>query len=172
MNPYLQCPVVDTQHFTLRLICQADSDELFDCYHDQMAVALMNDDNCDFGFYVECKEQMAQTVRYWLDFYRQQCFIRFAIVDKATGKVVGTVEGFGGETGVLRLDIASAYEQAAYLSELFVFAKENFQEFFGNEALVTKAVPQATQRREALQQDGWEFIDTFRIYRDYYKIKL
>ncbi len=172
MDPYLECPVVKTAHFTLRLICPEDSGSLFRCYHDPQAVALMNDDNCDFGFYAETEEQMARTVAYWLDFYRQRCFIRFAIVDSAAGEAVGTIEGFGGETGVLRVDISSAYEKAAYLGELLAFARENFREYFGNESLVTKAVPAAAERRKALEQSGWEYIDTFRAYRDYYRVQL
>ncbi len=172
MDPYVHCPVVETPHFVLRLIRQEDSDALFACYHDEKAVAVMNDDNCDFGFYVDTREQMAQTVFYWLDFYKQRGFIRFAIVTKETGETVGTVEGFGGETGVLRVDISSSYECPEYLSELFNFAKENFREYFGNEILVTKAIPQARQRRIALEQCGWTFLDAFRTYRDYFQIKL
>lgn len=55
----------------------------------------MNDDNCNFGFYADSQEKMSEIIGYWLDFYKKQCFIRFSIVDNATGKAVGTVEGFG-----------------------------------------------------------------------------
>ncbi len=172
MDPYVQCPVVETPHFVLRLVRQEDSDSLLACYHDQNAVALMNDDNCDFGFYMESREKMVNTVDYWLNHYHWRSFVRFAIVDKDTCKAVGTIEGFGGEVGVLRLDIAGSYERKEYLSELLAFAKEHFREYFGNEILVTKAVPQACQRRIALEETGWEFIGAFRTYRDYYQIKL
>jgi len=172
MNVYDNCPVITTENFTLRLIRESDSQALYDCYHDRAAVDVMNDDNCDFGFYVESQEKMLDTVRYWVEFYEKQCFVRFAIVDRATGKAVGTIEGFGGETGVLRVDIASALEKAGYLSQLFRFAAEHFRELFGNEYLVTKAVGAAAERRKALEDQGWEFIDTFREYRDYYRIRL
>ncbi len=169
MNPYEECPAFTTGSFTIRLVREEDSGSLFKCYHDQTAVELMNDDNCDFGFYVDSQEKMSETIAYWLDFYNKQYFIRFSIVDNATGEAVGTIEGFGGEMGVLRVDIASAYEKADYLSEIFVFAKDNFHALFGNEYLVTKAISKATERRQALEMNGWEFVDTFKTYQDYYQ---
>lgn len=172
LNPYLECPTITTKSFTIRLIRKSDSESLFECYNDKTAVQLMNDDNCDFGFYVESQEKMLQTIGYWLDFYKKQCFIRFSIVDNATGVAVGTIEGFGGETGVLRVDISSAYERASYLSEIFNFARDNFHEIFGNEYLVTKAISNAVERRQSLICNAWEYIDTFKKYQDYYKIRV
>lgn len=172
MNPYSECPVIRTKYFTIRLISPADSKSLFNCYHDKTAVMFMNDDNCDFGFYVETQEKMTQTIRYWLDFYNKQCFIRFAIVDNRTNEAVGTIEGFGGETGVLRIDIASKYEKILFLTEIINFAKDYFYEFFGNEYLLTKAIPNASERRSALINNGWKYIDKYKDFNDYYKIKL
>lgn len=170
MDAYVSCPVISTPGFDLRLVRESDADALFHCYHDQNAVRLMNDDNCDFGFYVPAPAKMAETIGYWLDFYQKRCFIRFAIVDKASGQAVGTVEGFGGETGVLRVDIAAAYEKAPLLSELFTAATQRFRALFGNEYLVTKAIPEAAERRAALAQGGWEYINQFRDYDCYYQI--
>ncbi len=172
MDIYTKSPVAETEHFTLRLIRQEDSVNLFQCYHDKQAVALMNDDNCDFGFYTETEAQMAASLTYWLEAYEKRWFVRFAIVDRITADAVGTIEGFDGEVGVLRVDIASAYEQEAYLQELLAFARDNFRDYFGNRRLVTKAVPPAVQRRNALETGGWTYIDTFREYRDYYSISL
>ena len=171
MNPYAECPSFATKSFTIRLVREDDSESLFTCYHDTSAVEFMNDDNCDFGFYTDSQQTMSETIGYWLDFYKKQCFIRFSIVDNATGEAVGTIEGFGGETGVLRVDIARAYEKTPYLSEILVFAEDNFNELFGNEYLVTKAVSKAGERRQALINHEWEYIDTFRGYQDYYQIK-
>lgn len=169
-NPYLQCPTVKSRSFTFRLIDESDADSLFQCYNDPAAVALMNDDNCDFGFYVESRGQMLEAIRYWLDFYRQRCFIRFAIVDNSTGNAIGTVEGFGGKTGVLRADIAAAYEKVDYLAEILDFARSSFRTLFGNEYIVIKAAPDATERRLALNGGGWEYIGDFRGYQHYYRI--
>ena len=172
MNPYVECPTIKTKSFTIRLIRESDSKSLFRCYNDKRAVECMNDDNCDFGFYVDTEEKMQETIGYWIDFYQKKYFIRFSIVDNATEEAVGTIEGFGGETGVLRVDICSEYEKACYLSELFNFARDNFYGFFGNEYIVTKAISKALERREALENNRWESIGTYRDYSDYYRIKL
>lgn len=172
MNPYIECPVITTKSFTIRLLSEEDGKSIFKCYNDKTAVELMNDDNCDFGFYVDSQEKMSETVGYWLDFYKKQYFIRFSIVDNVTGEAIGTIEGFCGETGVLRVDIASLYEKVPYLTEIFTFAKEYFHKFFGNEYVVTKAISKALERRQALQANKWEFIDTYRGYQDYYRINV
>lgn len=171
-DPYVTCPTFTTEHFTIRLIRQEDSSDLFECYHDRQAVSFMNDDNCDFGFYVETPEAMAETVKYWIQFYKERAFIRFAIVDTKTQQAVGTIEGFHGTEGVLRVDIRSAYETKPYLQEIVAVAVANFKELFGNEYLVIKAVKEATERRSALLEGGWEYIDIFRTYSDYYKMLL
>lgn len=172
MDPYLECPVTKTKSFTLRLIEQKDSDDLFTCYNDKTAVSFMNDDNCDFGFFVESKEKMAETVFYWIDFYKKKYFVRFSIVDNKTSKVIGTVEGFGGEVGVLRIDIASEYEKCNYISELLTFAQDNFYEYFGNTSLVTKAISEAKERVQALKNNNWKYINTFRNFPEYYQIEI
>lgn len=172
MNPYIKCPQIETKSFIIRLIIESDYESLFKCYNDKKAVELMNDDNCDFGFFVESMEKMQETIRYWRDFYLKQYFIRFSVVDKVTRKTIGTLEGFGGETGVLRVDMNSEYEKVYYLAELFNFAKEYFNEIFGNEYLVTKAIAKAEDRRKALKNCKWEFIDTYKDYQDYYRVKL
>lgn len=169
-DPYEKCPEYTADMFTLRLITPADSPALFRCYHDRQATDLMNADNCDFGFYMDTPETMARSVGCWLEAYRNRDFIRFAIVDNETESAVGTMEGFGGDTGVLRVDIASACETEACLTPLIRFARTRFRELFGNNRLVTKAIPQAACRRRALEAEGWAFIDTFRTYRDYYSV--
>lgn len=110
--------------------------------------------------YLECPTIKTKSFSIWL--------IRKAV--NATDKAMGTIEGFVGETGVLRIDISSDFEKASCLSEIFEFAKDNFYEFFGNEVIVTKVVPGATERRKALNSSGWEFIDKYREHHDYYKI--
>lgn len=169
MNPYINCPIVKTKSFILRLVEKEDSNDLFECYNDKKAVSLMNDDNCDFGFFSESEKKMAETVDYWIDFYKKQCFIRFSIVDLSTSKVIGTVEGFNGDTGVLRIDICSNYETEEFLSQLLTFAKDNFFEYFGNDKLLLKAIPEAKERIAALQKNNWDFIGTYKTYTDYYQ---
>ena len=64
LNPYVECPSFATKSFTIRLIREDDSESLFTCYHDTSAVELMNDDNCDFGFYMASPEKMSETIGY------------------------------------------------------------------------------------------------------------
>lgn len=172
LDSYIPCPEFTTKSFTFRLVQEGDSKSLFRCYNDKKAVSYMNDDNCDFGFFVETEEKMRETIVYWLDFYRMQAFTRFAIVLTDTGEAVGTVEGFCGDTGVLRVDIESDFEKESYLSEIFNMAAQHFKELFGNEYLVTKAVSEAVNRRNALTKSGWDYINQYREYDDYYKLKL
>ncbi len=172
MDVYAACPTNCTEHFTLRLVRESDAPDLFACYHDKAAVDRMNDDNCDFGFYADTPEQMADMIAYWLRHYAWRSFIRFAIVDRVTNAAVGTVEGFGGEVGVLRLDIASEYEQTDLLSELLNFAQQCFGAYFDNRELVTKAIPAIGERRAALAACGWTYIGEYRGYSDYYRISL
>lgn len=172
IDPYLNCPTFETDSFVLRLVEERDSDPLFECYNDKSAVALMNEDNCDFGFYVKTKRQMSETVAYWLDFYAKRGFVRFSVVDNAENKAIGTVEGFAGDTGVLRIDLCAAYEKSSYIGEILELAKKHFRALFGNHILVTKAIPQAAERRRALADGGWEYIGRYRGYGDYYETKL
>ncbi len=172
MNIYNTCPTVQTEHFTLRLVRPEDAPDLFACYHDKAAVACMNGDNCDFGFYADTPAQMAETIAYWLRHYGWGSFVRFAIVDRAEDVAVGTIEGFGGDVGVLRLDVASEYEQPALLAELLTFAADNFRAYFGNRELVTKAIPGAEARRMALEDCGWAYIGNYRSYPHYYRVEL
>lgn len=69
--------------------------------------------------YLECPTIKTKSFSIWL--------IRKAV--NATNKAVGTIEGFVGETGVLRVDISSDFEKESCLSEIFEFAKDNFYEF-------------------------------------------
>lgn len=172
MNIYEGVPAAQTADFTIRLVRRADAADLAETYGDTAAVALMNDDNCDFGFYMPGVEQMEQTIDYWLDHYRQRNFVRFAVVSKSAGKTVGTLEGFGGDTGVLRIDINGAYENAASIRQLLDFATSTFRDYFGNARLVTKAAPGAAERRMALRDAGWQSIDSYRGYPHYYAISV
>lgn len=172
MDIYASVPVVKTPHFTLRLLREEDAPGLFRCYSDPAAVARMNADNCDFGFLVDTPERMAETVRYWLRHYGWRSFVRFTVVETASGEAVGTVEGFRAEVGVLRIDLMDSFETAETIAELLAFAEENFRDFFGSEALVLKAPADCAARRAALETRGWSFIDFFRTFRDYFHISL
>ena len=56
--------------------------------------------------------------------YEKYYYVRFAVVLKAVGRAIGTVEIFGGEAGVLRIDLAAEYNTEENYTELVNFAKE------------------------------------------------
>lgn len=161
-DPYVKCPSYETEHFAIRLIAEEDAEDLFACYGDPQACRLFNSDNCtpfEFRF-----ERMHELVRGWLDKdYAGGYYIRFSIIDKQTRKPVGTIETYDRKyhasqrtTGILRIDIASAYEKEGLLSELLTVAGNLFFNVFHVENIVMKAIPDAVERIAALRRNGYQ----------------
>lgn len=169
IDPYITCPSYETESFILRLIDQKDTEQLLRCYSDKSAVQLMNADNCNNDFYYPTPEQMQEAVDFWIFSYQSRYFIRLTIVDKASMEAVGTIEIFGGGIGVYRVDLIPRYEKADYLKELYRLAEKEFFHMLQNERIVTKAVDDAKERRHALTECGWNYIDQFRTYPGYYE---
>ena len=111
MKVYEQCPQLESERFFLRLVEEKDGSDLLDVYGDKNALPFFNSDNCHGdNFYYPTEEKMLNAIRFWLSSYRERWFIRWAIVDKATRKAIGTIEMFHRESddafnhsGVLRL---------------------------------------------------------------------
>lgn len=162
-NPYKECPVFKTEHFILRLISDADAEDLLVCYGDSKARRFFNNDGC-----IPCKyddrNQMKEIIRGWLDHdYAQGCFIRLAIVDNTIQKAVGTVEIYDRKiqqsertTGILRIDIAHFYEKESFLAELFTISNHIFFDIFHSETIIHKAIPEAEERISALKKVGYQ----------------
>lgn len=158
----------ETENFLLRQVKKEDAPDLLRCYSDPAAVALMNDDNCTGGFLFETLEQMESAIYFWNNDVSQ--YARPAVIAKRTGEAVGTLEIFGGETGVLRVDLRRDYERPEVLRELYALAVERFPGDFPMGAMVTKAVPGAAVRRAALTELGFSGPGRFREYEDYYRL--
>lgn len=156
----------ETQRFLLRQVQAEDAPALLKCYGNPAAVALMNDDNCLRGFLCQTLEDMQAYISIW----QSEDYARLAVIDKKSREPVGTLEIFGGETGVLRVDLRPDYETPEVLEELYTLAKHQFPEDFPMGAMVTKAVPQAAARREALIKLGFSGPETFRNYDSYYRL--
>lgn len=156
----------ETEHFTLRQVTEEDAPALMKCYGDPAAVALMNDDNCLRGFLCQTLEDLRAYIRIW----QSEDYARPAVIDKKTGEPVGTLEIFGGENGVLRVDLRAAYERVGVLRELYRLAVEEFTKDFPMGALVTKAPPAAAARRKVLAELGFSGPEGFRGYPDYYRV--
>jgi len=89
-NPYEKCPAFETPHFTLRLVSEADAEDLLVCYADPKAQELFNIDNFSHICNFYTAEAMAECIGFWLTAYAQKAFVRFSIMDKSTHKAVGT----------------------------------------------------------------------------------
>ncbi len=140
----------ESENFLLRQVKKEDAPQLLRCYSDTAAVALMNDDNCRRGFLCNTLEDMES----YIDIWQGENYARPAVIDKRTGEAVGTLEIFGGETGVLRVDLRTDYERPEVLRELYALAVERFPKDFPMGAVVTKAVPEASARRAGLLGAG------------------
>lgn len=156
----------ETEHFTLRQVREEDAPALLRCYSDPSAVARMNADNCTGGFLFQTLEEMESAIRFW----NGDDFARPAVIDKNTGEPIGTLEIFGGETGVLRVDLRADYETPEALAELYTLAMERFPKDFPMEAMVTKAPNPAPARRAVLEKLGFSGPEEFRGYGDYYRL--
>lgn len=160
-DPYAQCPVFDTEHFHLRLVEQDDAAALLACYSDPAAQRVFNADCCTDQFCYSTVGEMAAAVSFFLRMYRERAFVRWTVLDRRENRPIGTVEMFAGDnvTGILRIDIESAYEKEALLRELLRLAKANFPLLFGVAGIACKAIPEAGERRCALKTEGFAPFD-------------
>ncbi len=161
MDIYKECPTLENGNYKIRLIEVNDSDDLLCIYSDKQALPFFNSDNCNgSNFYCPKKEDMDNTIKYWLMEYREtRGFVRFSIVDKKKGKVIGTIEMFKrksqdyyNQCGVLRLDIRSDYEKSDFIVAILSLCIDSFYDWFECSAIITKAALYAVERIEALQE--------------------
>lgn len=187
MNVYEECPVLENDNFIVRLIEENDTDDLMGVYGDKFALPFFNSDNCNgSNFYCKSREDVKNTIKYWLiEYHENKGFVRFSIVDKRMGKVIGTIEMFRREAedfyndcGILRLDVRSDCEKTEVLHGVLSLIIAPFFEWFGCSMIATKAAGYAVDRIEALQEMGFEkssepLIDHHQkiAYYDYWIIK-
>lgn len=183
---YQNCPVLESEDYSIRLIESDDAEDLLAVYSDKLALPFFNRDNCHgTNFYCRNIDDMKGAVNAWLEAYKIKDFVRFSVVDKSESRVIGTIElfrrnandAFGG-VGVLRLDLGSQYEnQDVILKILNIIVNPAF-EFFNCDTIITKAPVYAIERIDALKQCGFEKSEEYLIghiddfpYRDYWTIK-
>lgn len=167
-NPYISIINYETDNFFLRLVRLEDAEDLLVCYSDKAAVSVMNADNCISDFYYRTKDEILSCIEFWLNEYKKGMFVRLSIIDKQTEKAVGTVEMFGGDFGVLRIDICSEYETESYLSELIDCAIEYFYDDFATDIIYFKTAEHAIERITAIKNYGFVPTDEFRSGLNYY----
>ena len=159
MNIYKTCPDVHNERFRLRLVTQEDCEDLLKVYSDVKAVPLFNGDNCNGDdFHYATLERMQQAMSFWSWSYENGWFVRMSILDLSTGYAVGTIElcyRDSEDTGVLRLDLRSDYENEAHISAILSLIVEPSYEWIGCSRLITKARPIAEERIKALSEFGF-----------------
>ncbi len=164
-DPYVECPTFETGNFVLRIVTESDAADLLACYADANARPIFNSDTCTSNFFFDTYNEMRDCIKLWLQSYSRKEYIRFSIIDRSSSHVAGTIEMFGrigkykNPRGILRLDIASKYEETVYLNELFSLCLEDFFDLFAVDLIVTKAVPEAAKRITVLKKLGFTAYD-------------
>lgn len=186
-SPYEKCPVYENNNYLLRLAESTDAPDLLLVYSDEKAVPLFNSDNCHGDtFYYASLERMKEAIAFWEFSYRQKYFVRWSVVDKHTGKAVGTVELFRRSAddyfdncGILRLDLRSDWEDAEKIYELLSLIVPPAFALFECRMVATKVPPFASERKKAAERMG--FLATEepliggedrKIYKDYYVLQM
>lgn len=160
---YESCPLFENEAFRLRSVTREDCEDLLRVYSDARAVPFFNSDNCHGDdFHYTTVARMMRAIDFWLYSYMQCYFVRWAVVDKASGCAVGTVELFRREAddcfdgcGILRLDLRSDYETVPAIRSILGLIVAPAYELFGCAMIATKAVPQAEKRRAVLAELGF-----------------
>lgn len=157
-GPYDRCSAYRAGRFILRLVSNQDAADLFECYSAPTPSMRANAEYCEYGYTPRTLEEMQAIIRRWLEEYRMRNFVRFSILDKETGRAVGTVEladGCPQGYGILRIDLAARYEAQTHLDALLKAADRFFTDF-GCRKLVTRVIPQAVERVAALRRNGYD----------------
>ena len=159
---YTQCPEIEGDDYLLRLVQQQDAADLISCYGNSESIPFLNEDNFTYAFgRVDLTvSEMENTIQMWLDAYNERGFVRFAIVEKASDRVIGTIEMFNWSSvseglGLLRLDVNHEHETAAALSELLGLS-DSFFALFDCGNILTKGFEKSQPRVDALKANGYE----------------
>ena len=96
------------------------------------------------------------------------------MIDKAAGKVVGTVEVFDNldkakRRAALHIDLSVPYETRTYITELLNLADEKLFQLFGVMYLIVWALPEATERISALKASDYKIFES--DSREHYYMK-
>ena len=174
---YEECPMYKKKFITLRQTNMGDAQELLKCYSDEKAVPFFNSDNCHGDdFHYTTIEKMNKIIDFWKFSYKNKYFVRWTVIFNDTKVKVGTIEMFHrvaddefNHYGILRIDLRSDYENQSIIDDILEIVNENFYKAFDVEAILTKAIPEATQRVISLIKKGYEPINRkIMIYDDYY----
>lgn len=164
MKIYDEFPTFENDAFLLRPVEKEDCADLLAVYSDKNALPFFNSDNCDGdNFYYPTMERMTDAILFWESAYENKWFARWAIVDKAVSKTVGTIEScfrvsedvFNG-AAILRIDVRSDHEKEESLFGIGSLIVPPTFELFGCKQIITKAPVYAIERISAIQRLGFQ----------------
>jgi hypothetical protein len=176
---YEECTMHKKKLITLRKTNMEDAEELLECYSDVKAVPFFNSDNCNGDdFHYITIERMKQAIDFWNMSYESKYFVRWTVILNDTKKKIGTIEMFHrvaedefNHYGLLRIDLHSDYEIQPVIDDILEIVNENFYDAFHVEAILTKAIPTATERITSLVKNGYYSINRkLMSYDDYFVI--
>ncbi|MDE6868781.1 MAG: GNAT family N-acetyltransferase [Clostridia bacterium] len=186
MNVYKTLPVPESKNYILREVRERDADDLLKVYSDEKAVPHFNGDNCHGDdFHYTAMERMKQAISFWLFSYENGYFVRWAVVEKSSGKAVGTIELFHRDSdkdyfdncGLLRLDLISDCERVEVIEEIVSLLKDSAFDWFYCDKIATKVNPFADERKTAVEALGFKLCEEPLVgdggekYFDYYVLK-
>lgn len=166
MDVFTVCPEYETEHFKIRKLEAGDVEGLFPCYSDPEAARYFNGDCCGDDFYYTDKEKFRECVEYWLSRYEARDFIRWSVLDKGTGFLIGTIEVCpslkyavdGRKMGILRIDLKSEYERWPVLKELMYVLICHIYEDFEVASIIMKIQKDAVERQKLIKE--YQFVAT------------
>lgn len=189
---YKTCPSFENESFLIRRTEKGDKEDLLKVYSDIKSVPFFNGDNCHGDdFHYTTMERMEQALDFWEMSYRERWFVRFSIIGKNSGntggktETIGTVELFKRASddkfngcGVLRLDLRSDFEREKDIFDILALIIPSAYGLFYCDTIITKAVPEASERIAALEKYGFvkstdKLVgDDGTEYQDYYRIEV
>lgn len=182
---YQLVPKFESENWLLQQVSMSDAENLLKVYSDKKAVPFFNADNCNGDtFYYDTEEKIKNAIHFWMDAYAVKVFVRWSIMNKEENAAVGTIElfhrdadDFFTDTGLLRLDLRSDYENEKNIKEILQMILPQTFDLFDCHKIATKAVPEAKERIQALQKLGFYKTDHKLIghdgtsYGDYFVIE-
>ncbi len=163
-NPYIDYPVFGNERFYIRQIEDEDSNDLLRVYSDKESLKYFNSDNCNGDdFHYSTIKQMKNTIDFWEYAYQNKSFVRWAIYDKKTKTVIGTIEQFHrnsndyfNDCSMLRLDLRSDYEKEDVIIDILRLITPSSFNLFECEKIITKSFVGNIERENALNEVGFK----------------
>lgn len=92
VNPYIECPKLESNYFLIRLVEEDDCEDLLACYSDKETIKIVNRDNCPIDFYFNSQDELRKLIKFWLWEYSNHGYVRFSIIDRGNYKAIGTIK--------------------------------------------------------------------------------